>query len=282
MGAARGASDGEGRLSLPLIAAGDGCRIAARLDGEAGRPVVVLSSSLGADHTMWAPQVEALVSRFRVLRYDPRGHGASDVPAAEASIERLARDVLDLLDAHGVERACFVGLSMGGMVGQWLGAHAAARIDHLVLANTAWTMGPPSGWVERIRDVRAGGMGAIVDSVVARWFTHGFRERSPEAVERVRQTFLATSPLGYAACCAAIRDMDQRASAASIAPPTLLIAGAEDPSTPPDRAAEIAAAIERGGGDVRLVTLDAAHLSNVEQAAGFSAALLDFLPRARP
>lgn len=264
---------GAGVTSPVHVTTRDGCRLASWLAGPAGAPVLVLSSSLGTDHTMWAPQLAALSTTFRVLSYDGRGHGASDAPPGAYTIARLGADVLELLDAHGLDRVHFCGLSKGGMVGQWLGAHAAARIDRLVLANTAPYMGPPEGWQQRIELVLRDGMAAIADGVIARWFTPGFVARAPAEVARVRALLLATSPVGYAGCCAAIRDMDLRASAAQITAPTLLIAGDADPSTPPDRAAELARAIPRS----QLVTLAAAHLSSVEQPEAFTRAVLEFL-----
>jgi 3-oxoadipate enol-lactonase len=167
----------------------------------------------------------------------------------------------------------FCGLSKGGMVGQWLGANAPERIDRLVLANTAPYLGPASAWNERIERVLAQGMDSIVDTVLARWFTPAFRERCPERVAEVRAMLLATPPVGYAGCCAALRDLDLRASAASIRAHTLLVAGAVDPATPPERMSELAAAITGS----KLVQLDAAHLSNIEQAEAFNRAVLEFL-----
>ena len=260
-------------MSALLVTLGDGCRIAYRLDGPEGAPVLVLSSSLGASAGMWEPQLGALRSRFRVLRYDTRGHGGSDVPPGATSMDRLGRDVLELLDALGIERASFCGLSMGGMIGQWLGVRAPDRIDRIVLANTASYMGPPSGWQQRIESVRRGGMLAIADGVLERWLTPAFRAGSPEAESVLRAMLLATNPEGYTACCAAIRDMDQRPTTHLIRRPTLLITATHDPSTPPACADELARAIPMA----KLATLDAAHLSNIEQPEAFSRAVLEFL-----
>ena len=176
---------------------------------------LLLSSSLGTNAQMWEPQVEAFRRHFNVLCYDSRGHGASGAPPGEYSIERLGLDALSLLDALGIERAHFCGLSKGGMVGQWLGANASERIDRLVLANTAAYLGPASAWQERIELVLARGMGSVVEVVLARWFTPAFRERSPEQVAAVRAMLLATPPAGYASCCAALRELE---SASLVAP----------------------------------------------------------------
>lgn len=253
---------------------GDGCRLAYRLDGPADAPVVVLSNSLGTALEMWTPQLPALAGRFRVLRYDGRGHGDSDAPPGGYSLDRLGRDVLELLDGLGLDRVHFCGLSLGGMLGQWLAVRAPERIDRLVLANTAAYMGPPAGWQERIDTVLRDGMGAVAEATLGRWFTAAFRERAPEVVAGVRGRFLATSVTGYAGCCAAIRDMDLRPTAPLIARPSLLVAGTADPSTPPERSDEIARAMRA---DARVVLLEAAHLSNVEQPREFSRAVLHFL-----
>jgi 3-oxoadipate enol-lactonase len=251
----------------------DGCRIAVRIDGALDRPPLLLSNSLGTTHRMWDAQMPALIEAFRVIRYDSRGHGQSDAPPGDYSIARLAADALAVLDSLHIETAEFVGLSKGGMVGQWLGAHAPERLTRLVLANTAAWLGPAQAWQSRIETVMRDGMGAITEAVLERWFTPGFRDQAPEAVAPVRDMLLATAPQGYAGCCAAIRDMDQRESLQAIRVPTLVIGGLQDPATLPAKAEEIAA----GVADSRLVMLDAAHLSNIEQPRAFTAALLDFL-----
>jgi 3-oxoadipate enol-lactonase len=259
-------------MSIDHVTTGDGCRLAYRLDGPEDRPVLMLSNSLGTTHEMWAPQMPAFTGRFRILRYDTRGHGQSDVPSGAYSVDRLGRDAVELLDALDIAQAWFCGLSMGGMVGQWLGSHAPDRVSGLVLANTAAYMGPPSSWQSRIATVRAHGMAALTEAVLQRWFTPEFIAKSPEAVAPVRAMLLACDPEGYIGCCSAIRDMDQRLTARVIGVRTLLISGAHDPATPPADAALLNAAIE----DSRIVSLEAAHLSNIEQAGGFTAAVMEF------
>lgn len=254
------------------IITGDGCRIAYRIEGRADAPVLLLSNSLGTTMAMWEPQMAAFTGRFRVLRYDSRGHGRSDAPAGSYSIDRLGRDAIELLDALGIGRVTFCGLSKGGMIGQWLGWRAPERLDRLILANTSAYMGPPEGWDARIRAVAAGGMAAMTGPVLQRWFRPAFLAAAPEAVAPVRAMLLATPPHGYAGCCAAIRDMDQRPVLPLVATPTLVIAGNADPATPIEHAEQLA----RGIAGARLVSLDAAHLSNVEQPAGFAGAVLDF------
>lgn len=251
----------------------DGARLFYRFDGPEGAPVLLLSTSLGTALEMWEPQMAAFAARFRVLRYDSRGHGRSAVTPGPYSIEQLGRDALGLLDALGIETAQVCGLSKGGMVGQWLGIHAPERISRLVLANTSAHIGQPEVWNRRIETVRAEGMAAIRDGVIERWFTAPFRERAPEAVEHLAALLLATDPEGYAAACAAVRDMDQRSELPRIQAPTLVIAGRHDLATPPAQATLLTGAIP----DARLVTLEAAHISNVEAAEAFTAAVLEHL-----
>lgn len=255
------------------VTAGDGCPIAYRFDGPEEAPVLILSNSLGTAMAMWDQQIPDFARQFRVLRYDSRGHGASGVPAGAYSMDRLGRDVIELMDALEIERASLCGVSKGGMVGQWLGVRAPERIEKLALCNTAAYMGPPAGWDQRIAAVKAGGMAAMTEPVLERWFTPEFRAGSPDAVAPVRGMLLTTDPAGYAGCCAAIRDMDLRPTDPLIRRPVLVIAGSRDPSTPPDVTGAIAAMVP----GAQLVILEAAHLSNIEQPEGFTRAVLDFL-----
>jgi 3-oxoadipate enol-lactonase len=263
------------RMKVPDMpfATVDDVRVHYRIDGPADGPVLVLAHSLGADLTMWDAQVAALAGAFRVLRYDARGHGASSVPPGPSTVERLARDALGLLDAVGVPRAHFCGLSLGGMVGVWLAAHAAGRVGRLVLANTAARIGTPQSWNARIDAVQRGGLVAVAPTVLDRWFTPGFRERRPEAVVAVRRALLATPTDGYAAGCAAVREADLRDAARAVAVPTLVIAGTHDVATPPTDSRWLADAIP----GARYCELAAAHVSNVEAAEEFTAAVSDFL-----
>lgn len=263
---------------MPHLPAGDGARLHYQLDGEEGRPVVLLSNSLGTALEMWDPQLDALAARYRVLRYDSRGHGRSDAPPGPYSVDLLGQDALALLDGLGIRRAAFAGVSKGGMVGMWLGVNAPDRLTALALCNTSAFTGSPEVWDQRIQTVRAQGMAAIVPGVIDRWFTKRFQEARPEAVERIAAMLRATPAEGYAACCAAVRDMDQRAAIAAIRAPTLVIAGSHDLATPPDHARLIAARIA----GAELVELDAAHLSNIEQADAFTRHLLGFLERVEP
>jgi 3-oxoadipate enol-lactonase len=255
------------------ITTGDGESIAYYLDGPRDAPVVMLSNSLGTDLRLWGPQMSALGSQFQVLRYDSRGHGRSTAPRGDYTLERLGLDALDLIDALGIEKVAFCGISLGGMVGQWLGYHAPDRLKSLALCNTSAYMGPPDTWNARIAGVRASGMTAVAEGVLGRWFTATFLASSPEAVQVARAMLLATSPVGYAGCCAAIQAMDLRPLGAGIHASTLIIAGTYDPATPPAHAQALLNQIP----NARLAMLPAAHLSNLELPQEFSDTLLTFL-----
>jgi 3-oxoadipate enol-lactonase/4-carboxymuconolactone decarboxylase len=244
------------------------------LRGPENASVVVFSHSIGTTIAMWEPQLRALSSRFRCLAYDTRGHGRSEVRDSPASMDDLAADLAGLLDGLGIARAHVVGLSLGGMTAQAFAVRYPDRVDRLVLMATSAYLPPPEAWDERARAVRADGMGAIVDAVLARWFTPAFTVEAPQAVDRVRQRFLATDPRGYAACCAAIRDMDLRPSIGAITAPTLIIAGADDPSTPPAMAEDMRVRIP---GAELVVLPRAAHLLNIERAEAVNRHLAGFL-----
>jgi 3-oxoadipate enol-lactonase len=242
-----------------------------RFDGPPDAPVLVLASSLGATHAMWEANVHALASRHRLLRYDHRGHGQSDVPAGPYTVNELADDVVALLDALELERVSFLGLSLGGAVGMALALRVPERLDRLVLCCTAAKFGTPDGWVERAQIVREQGLEAIVDAVLERWFTPRLREEQPQLVDEFRRVFLATPREGYAACCEALRDWDIRARLPEIEVPTLAIAGADDPSTPPSDLEPLAHEIPNAS---LIVIPDARHLANVEQPDRFAEAVL--------
>jgi len=257
---------------MPFARLADVC-LRYELDGDPRLPVLMLCNSLGTTLDMWAPQMPAFLAHFRVLRYDTRGHGESEVTPGEYSIAQLGADAVALLDHLGIERASFCGLSMGGMTGMWLGLNHPRRIWRLVLANTGARVGDPAVWESRFAAIRSGGMAAITPAVLDRWFTARYQRLFPNEVERVRSMLLATSVDGYIANGAAVRDMDQRADLPKILLPTLVIAGTYDGSTPPELGRAVAQAIE----GARYVELDAAHLSNWEQSGAFSAAVLSFL-----
>jgi 3-oxoadipate enol-lactonase len=256
-----------------------GTRLHYQVSGEReDAPWLILSNSLGTTLDMWQPQMPALLRHFRVLRYDTRGHGQSGIPAQDFQVDQLGQDVLALMDALAIERAHFCGLSMGGMTGIWLGIHAGARIDRLVLCNTSAQIGSPEIWNARIDKVRNEGMASIVPAVIERWFTPAYRQRAPDMVERVRQMLFETDPAGYVANCAAVRDMDQRGEAASIANRTLVITGTHDQSTPAQDGRWLASRIAGAS----CVELNAAHLSNWEQPEKFTAELVQFLTDEEP
>jgi 3-oxoadipate enol-lactonase / 4-carboxymuconolactone decarboxylase len=258
---------------MPFITA-NGIRLFYRLEGNAGLPVLVLSHSIGTDHAMWSPQMQGLLSCFQVLRYDTRGHGASDAPAGEYSIEQLALDALGLVDALKISRLAFCGLSMGGAVGQWLAVHAPDRLTSLILANTSPRFAKPEVWNNRIRSVREGGMRAIADTVLQRFFSPEFIAQSNSEVANIHSVLLGTAPEGYMGCCAALRDFDFTNRLGHIKTPTLVIAGDRDVSTPLEGNGEVLA---REIPHARLVRLRAAHLSNLEMPRSFLSAIFEFL-----
>lgn len=252
-----------------------GVKLYYQVEGKEGAPWLVLSNSLGTRLEMWEPQMPALLQHFRVLRYDTRGHGASSIPPGPYAVEQLGEDVIALMDGLQIARAHFCGLSMGGMTGMWLGVNEAERFDRLVLANTSALIGPADAWNARIAKVNSEGMASITQAVLDRWFTPGYQQRAPQAVQTVRDMLLNTSPAGYTANCAAVRDMDQRDSVARIKAPTLVIAGTHDQSTPAADGKRVADSIA----GARYVELDSAHLSNWEQAETFTRHLIDFLTK---
>ena len=243
------------------------------LEGPEDALVLVLSNSLGTTLAMWDEQAPALSERFRLLRYDHRGHGGSPVPPGPYKIEDLGRDVLVLLDRLEVERFSFCGLSIGGMVGMWLAREAPERVERLVLCCMSARFAPDT-FDSRARTVRANGVGAIADAVVERWFTPAFREGRPEVAEWARRMLLETPAEGYAGCCEAVRDADLGGRLGAIHAPTLVIAGADDPAAPPDQAEFIRDSIS----DASLgVIPDAAHLANIEQPEAITRAILEHL-----
>ena len=258
---------------MPTINADDGCPLYVEVSGRDSGPALMLSNSLGTNLRMWDDQAAEFGKHFRLIRYDRRGHGKSGVTTGPYSFERFGRDIVAILDALNVRKTLWCGLSMGGMDGQWLGANAAGRVDKLVLANTNFYYADKAPWADRIRFVRDKGLEQLVGPNMERWFTKGFRERAPEAIERMRKIFVATDPNGYIACVEAIRDMDFRATNLRVTTPTLVIVGTQDPATPPSAGEAIASQIK----GAKLVALDAAHISNIEQPKAFTEAVLNFL-----
>ena len=258
---------------MPIITADDGCPINVEIEGRDHGPILMLSNSLGTDLHMWDDQAAEFVKHFRLIRLDRRGHGKSGTSKGPYNFDLFGHDILSILDALAIDKVNWCGLSMGGMDGQWLGANAASRIDKLVLANTNCYYEDKAPWADRIRTVREKGLASFVDANMQRWFTKGFIERAPQTIERMTAMFLASDREGYAACVEAVRDIDFRASNTRITAPTLVIVGKHDPATPPAYGETIARQIK----GAKLVALDAAHISNVEQPKAFADAALDFL-----
>ena len=251
----------------------EGCLLHYEPTGDAGLPVLVLSNSLGSNLTMWEPQLGALVPHFRLLRYDTRGHGKSSITPGPYTIEQLGRDVLCLLDVLEIDQSNFCGLSMGGLIGQWLAIHAAGRLQKLVLANTAAKIGTEEAWNTRIATVLREGLTPVIPGTLERWFTAEFRAARPVVVASIQAMLQSADPQDYAANCAAIRDADFRTAPQAIHTPTLIIAGAHDPSTTLEDGKFLAENIAGS----KYIELPTAHLSNVEAADSFNAALLSFL-----
>jgi 3-oxoadipate enol-lactonase len=258
---------------MPKIVVDDGCKINVEVEGPEAAPALMLSNSLGTNLHMWDQQTPEFAKHYRVIRYDRRGHGQSDVPEGPYSMERFGRDAIAVLDALAIEKTNWCGLSMGGMVGQWLGANAPERVEKLVLSNTNFYYADKAPWQDRIKFIEEKGLEHIVDANMQRWFTEGFRERAPDVMAKMKKMFVATELEGYIGCCQAIMAMDFRDSNPSITTPTMVIVGAQDAATPPAAGEAIQQQIK----GAKLVSVDAAHISNMEQPEAYTKAVLDFL-----
>jgi 3-oxoadipate enol-lactonase len=242
------------------------------VEGPEEAPALMLSNSLGTNTEMWWPQLDAFTKHFRVIRFDRRGHGRSAATEPPYTMELLGNDALTIIDGLGFKTVNWCGLSMGGMEGQWLAANAPDRIDRLILCNTCCYFPEKEPWDQRIAAVREKGTAAMAEGVAARWFTPDFITRAPRQVEQLKAMVRQTSNEGYIGCCEAIRDMDHRDLLAQISAPTLIIAGKHDVATPAVEGEFIRDHIA----GAKMVVLDAAHSSNVEQPAAFNAAILEF------
>ena len=251
-----------------------GARIDYSIAGAATAPPLRFINSIATTRELWARQVPRLSKSFRVITYDARGHGFSQVTAGDYTIEQLGRDALAILDAAGVESAHVCGISLGGITAMWLGVHAPRRIKSLVLANTAARIGSLEMWTERIAFVKQQGMATLADLTMPRWFTDGFRAREPHTIEQFRTMVAACPKEGYLSCSAALRDEDLREAIAGIRCPVLCIAGNADPATPPEALQFIHEQIAGS----KMLLLDAAHLTNVEQHEAFTNAVTEFIP----
>jgi 3-oxoadipate enol-lactonase len=256
----------------------NGIQINYELSGQQGAPAVVLSHSLGSSLEMWNPQIAALEPHYRVLRYDTRGHGGSEAPEQSYSLDQLGEDAGSLLDVLGIDAVHFVGLSMGGMIGQYLGLNHGNRLRSLVLCDTAALIPSEAQpvWQERIDTARKNGLAALVESTLQRWFTPPYLDQNPPQVQLIRKLFLSTPLAGYIGCSEAIRNLDYLERLTEIKIPTQIIVGRDDPGTP----VAAAQAMHKRITDSKLVVLDsAAHLSNVEQPEAFNQSLMKFINR---
>lgn len=242
--------------------------------GRDDAPAVVLSNSLGSTHRMWDAQLTALEERFRVIRYDTRGHGESPVPDGPYSIDDLADDVVALLDRLGISSAHLVGLSLGGMTAMRVAVRNPDRVNRVALLCTGAQLTPSSAWTDRAATVRSAGTAAVVEAVVARWFTPDYLADHQDSREYYESMVAATPAEGYASCCEAIATMDQRTDLPKITAPTLAIAGADDPATPPPKLAEIADNVADGR---LLVVPHSAHLANAQQPQIITPAIIEHL-----
>jgi 3-oxoadipate enol-lactonase len=259
---------------MTVLVADDSTRLHYRLDGPADAPVVLFVNSLGTDLRMWEPQVAALSSSVRCLRFDTRGHGRSDVPPGPYTVERLGRDAIALLDGLGIERATVCGLSLGGLVALWLAIYRPGRMDRALFANTAARIGSVESWDARIAAVRTGGMAGIRDAVLARFLSAGFRERQPEMAATVGEMLVSTPAEGYIGCCAALRDADLRNMVSTIGARSLVIGGELDEATPPSQAEDLHADIVPSD---LMVIPGVAHLSNLEAPELWNRRLLELV-----
>jgi 3-oxoadipate enol-lactonase len=257
---------------MPMIDA-DGCPLNVEVEGRENEPVLMLSNSLGTNLHMWDDQASEFAKHFRLVRWDRRGHGKSGTSKGPYSFDLFGRDILKIMDALKIKKMNWCGLSMGGMDGQWLGANAPDRVEKLILANTNFYYADKAPWADRIKTVREHGLAHIVGPNMERWFTKDFRDRAPKEIARMTKEFLACNLDGYIGCVEAVRDLDFRDSNPRITAPTLVIVGKHDPATPPACGEAIAKQIK----GAKLVALDAAHISNVEQPQAFTDAALNFL-----
>lgn len=259
---------------MALVAMDDLVELKVEADPESGRPPLLFINALGTNLHLWDGQMEPFRAHFRVIRYDTRGHGASEVPRGPYSIERLGRDALGVLDALAIPHARIVGLSKGGVEGAWLAANAPSRVDRLVTCGSLPKLSPPEMWTERAAAAREKGMTALIDGVMGRWFTEGFRTMHPGKVQPIKDMVLRAHPEGYAAVCEALRDLDLTETVKSIACPVLVTTGEHDPAVTPEKAEAFAATIP--GAEYKTIPA-ASHIANVEAKAAFDEIVLDFL-----
>jgi 3-oxoadipate enol-lactonase len=257
---------------MPTLETGD-VRLYYEQSGAVNGPALVLTNSLGSNLHMWDKVLPFLERSFAILRYDTRGHGKSSVPSPPYSIEQLGGDLLLLMDHLAIDRAHLCGISLGGLVSQWLAIYAPDRFERLIFANTAARIGTHDGWEQRIAMVQSSGMADLAVQTVGRWITSAYRDQHPAEGETIRQMLASTNPAGYCGCCAALRDTDLRAEISAIKAPCMVITGTHDPATPPSDGRALQSALR----DSCYVEFDSAHLSAWEKAEEFGGAVLSFL-----
>jgi 3-oxoadipate enol-lactonase len=252
----------------------DGTQLEYSVDGPANAPVLVFSNSIATTQGMWDAQAAALRDRFRVVRYDTRGHGQSDVPPGPYAIETLGLDLLAVIEAIGAEKGHVCGLSLGGLTAIWLAIHKPERLNRVVFANTAAKIGAPEVWDARIKAVREGGMASIRDASLERFFSEGFRKNNPDELARIGRMIDETPVEGYAGVCGTLRDTDLRPGLAGITTPVLVVGGEHDPSTTAEQARELSAAVP---GSELFIVPGVNHVSNIEAPEAFTERLIGFL-----
>jgi 3-oxoadipate enol-lactonase len=245
----------------------DNTHIAFELTGNADGPPLIFLHSLGSDRNQWRPQIDALSPAFRILEVDTRGFGKSDAPTGPYTLERLTTDVIELADSAGFDTFHLCGLSLGGMMAQWIAIHHPHRLQTLTLANTAAKIGTAEVWNERGETAMVNGVGSMVEAILARWFLPPFAAGNPELIASLTATLTATKAVGYAGACAALRDADLRNEVSAIRANTLVIAASGDGATPPADLEYLHARIK--GSRYHLIR-NAAHISNLEAADEFT------------
>lgn len=264
-------------MTAPVMVDRGGFRLAARIDGQPeGAPWIMLSNSLGATAAMWEPQLALLARRYRILRYDTRGHGASDAPPAPYSFDDLKGDVIALMDHFGIARADYLGLSLGGMTGLGLAIHHGNRLGRMICCDARADAPPPfvQAWDERMAAIDQGGLAAVVGGSMERWFTEEWRKANPDALRTFEDAFLANSPIGYKGCAEALKHLDYFKDLGRISLPVLYLVGAKDMGAPP---AVMQAMAQATPGSAYVEIPEAAHLPNIDNTKDFNAAIGEFL-----
>lgn len=257
---------------MPFFTSND-AQINYQTSGDASKPAIVFSNSLGTQFSMWQAQIDALKNDFYVVCYDTRGHGQSSAPQGPYTLEQLGQDVVNLLDHLNIQKSAFCGISMGGLTGQWLAIHYPEWFSHVIVSNTAAKIGQEQAWNDRARLVREQGLAPIASTAAGRWFTDPFIQSNPAVIEELSNDLGAGCPEGYASCCEALAKADVREQLAQISIPVLIIAGKQDPVTTVADGQFMQERIQSS----QLFEIDASHISNIEQPQAFNKAILDFI-----